>query len=250
MKKLCQKCGLEISAQNYSRHIAKCDGSGLRTFVKAPKLDTYICQYCSKECKNLNSLKQHEVRCSRNPERHGHNHLVEHIAQRKGTTKETNEIIAKQVSTARARRDAGLYASIPFHNIKNESEYLYLEHNKREIQKWLSYISDVHVQIPAEANLHINSEGYVAIANLKSQRKSSNNMIISFEHEYVANVLLNCALESKNTIHHINRIRSDNRTENLMVFIDRANHLRYHTSKYAYLIFDSETKLFSCEIRK
>lgn len=29
----------------------------------------YICQYCGKECKNLNSLRQHEVRCKENPNR-------------------------------------------------------------------------------------------------------------------------------------------------------------------------------------
>lgn len=28
-----------------------------------------ICQYCDKECKNLNSLKQHETRCKLNPNR-------------------------------------------------------------------------------------------------------------------------------------------------------------------------------------
>lgn len=27
----------------------------------------YICQYCGKECKNLNSLRQHEIRCKENP---------------------------------------------------------------------------------------------------------------------------------------------------------------------------------------
>lgn len=28
-----------------------------------------LCQYCSKECKNTNSLKQHEIRCKQNPTR-------------------------------------------------------------------------------------------------------------------------------------------------------------------------------------
>ena len=31
--------------------------------------NNFICQYCNKECKNLNSLKQHECRCSENPNR-------------------------------------------------------------------------------------------------------------------------------------------------------------------------------------
>lgn len=29
----------------------------------------FICQYCNKECKNLNSLRQHEIRCKLNPNR-------------------------------------------------------------------------------------------------------------------------------------------------------------------------------------
>lgn len=29
----------------------------------------YICKYCGKECKNLNSLKQHEIRCKENKNR-------------------------------------------------------------------------------------------------------------------------------------------------------------------------------------
>lgn len=30
-------------------------------------MSIYICQYCGKECKNNNSLKQHEIRCKMNP---------------------------------------------------------------------------------------------------------------------------------------------------------------------------------------
>lgn len=26
-----------------------------------------FCQYCKKQCKNFNSLRQHEIRCSKNP---------------------------------------------------------------------------------------------------------------------------------------------------------------------------------------
>jgi len=52
------------------------------------------CQYCGKECKNLNSLKQHEIRCKKNPDR-----IISalekysknpHEAWNKGLTKETD----------------------------------------------------------------------------------------------------------------------------------------------------------------
>ena len=32
-------------------------------------MNNFICQYCGKECKNLNSLRQHEIRCKQNPNR-------------------------------------------------------------------------------------------------------------------------------------------------------------------------------------
>lgn len=31
------------------------------------EITKYICQYCGRECKNLNSLRQHEIRCKENP---------------------------------------------------------------------------------------------------------------------------------------------------------------------------------------
>lgn len=31
------------------------------------KTQTFICKYCGKECKNKNSLSQHEIRCKENP---------------------------------------------------------------------------------------------------------------------------------------------------------------------------------------
>jgi hypothetical protein len=31
------------------------------------EITKYICQYCGRECKNLNSLRQHEIRCNENP---------------------------------------------------------------------------------------------------------------------------------------------------------------------------------------
>lgn len=30
-------------------------------------MEEYICQYCGRKCKNLNSLRQHEIRCKLNP---------------------------------------------------------------------------------------------------------------------------------------------------------------------------------------
>lgn len=61
------------------------------------KPNIQYCQYCGKECKNLNSLKQHECRCKENPNRinvikEGFNNKGK-STWNKGLTKETDERI-------------------------------------------------------------------------------------------------------------------------------------------------------------
>ena len=51
-------------------------------------LINYICQYCGKECKNLNSLKQHELRCKQNPNR------IINKAWNKGLCKNTDKRVS------------------------------------------------------------------------------------------------------------------------------------------------------------
>lgn len=54
------------------------------------------CQYCGKECKNLNSLKQHEARCKNNPDRMKNiGNQKGRVAWNKGKTKETDERVRK-----------------------------------------------------------------------------------------------------------------------------------------------------------
>lgn len=61
--------------------------------------DKLYCKFCSKECHNLNSLKQHEVRCKLNPDRKAFNQLGNYSHNNlKGQTKETNPVIAKQAA--------------------------------------------------------------------------------------------------------------------------------------------------------
>lgn len=61
------------------------------------KPNIQYCKYCNKECHNLNSLKQHELRCKENPNRKEYNRFAEYSIQyKKGKTKETSEEIAKQ----------------------------------------------------------------------------------------------------------------------------------------------------------
>ena len=53
--------------------------------------DDLFCQYCGKQCKNLNSLKQHELRCKHNPNRHAVCNNLKNQGWSKGLTAETDE---------------------------------------------------------------------------------------------------------------------------------------------------------------
>ena len=48
----------------------------------------FICKYCGKECKNKNSLAQHEIRCKENPNRikivNNFNYIKNHKSGTKG----------------------------------------------------------------------------------------------------------------------------------------------------------------------
>ena len=53
-------------------------------------MEEYICQYCGRKCKNLNSLRQHEIRCKENP---NHIKIVSNWAAYNKIRKPTNQFI-------------------------------------------------------------------------------------------------------------------------------------------------------------
>jgi very-short-patch-repair endonuclease len=63
----------------------------------------YICKFCGKLCKNLNSLHNHERLCPKNPDRNYVSHTKGHKAWNKGLSKETDDRIANQSKTFRER---------------------------------------------------------------------------------------------------------------------------------------------------
>ena len=66
------------------------------------------CMFCGKECKNLNSLKQHEIRCPSNPNRRAFNNLGEYSHRtRRGQTKETNVDILKYAESLKKKYQSG-----------------------------------------------------------------------------------------------------------------------------------------------
>lgn len=243
MKKTCPKCGLEISAQNYSRHIARCDGSGLRVYIPVTRLsDSLNCKFCGKLCKNFNSLRQHECRCPENPDRCDYEKLSLYItANRKGKNAENCLEIAKQRDTLKHKYEDGYVSKLRGRKIN--FDYIYSDHNNSEISKWLNYLKASNIKQPDHSYETYNHHwGYLAI-------KKDNKKTVLLEHIYIADILLDNKLKNTNAVHHINRNKLDNSIYNLMVFQTVDDHKRFHNSKYAYLSYDESTHLFTCELK-
>lgn len=121
---ICKYCGREFENRfKLNGHICWCksnpNAKGKSNFVSVSgkeKIKTFnemrcdlFCKYCGKQCKNLNSLKQHEVRCKQNPNAKnvGDNLLLyrekiksgEITVWNKGLTKDSDERVKKQGQT-------------------------------------------------------------------------------------------------------------------------------------------------------
>ena len=75
----------------------------------------YICKFCGKECKNLNSLRNHERLCKQNPDKQEsslvkHNKMIkngERIPWNKGKTKNSNERIRHNIESRQKNIESG-----------------------------------------------------------------------------------------------------------------------------------------------
>ena len=63
---ICKCCNREISKSNITKHESACKGPKISYKLNH---DGLTCQFCSKECKNRNSLCNHERQCKSNPNR-------------------------------------------------------------------------------------------------------------------------------------------------------------------------------------
>ena len=81
-------------------------------------METYICKFCGKVCKNPNSLRNHERLCKLNPNRDEHSfqnlikgreisHRIGHTAWNKGLNKESDERVKRQGETYSSRYKTG-----------------------------------------------------------------------------------------------------------------------------------------------
>jgi hypothetical protein len=73
--------------------------------------------------------------------------------------------------------------------------------------------------------------------------------LYEFAHNFIANILLEGNLLKTNTVHHIDGCRSNNNKKNLMVFETKAEHKRFHNSKYSYLVYNKNNHIFNCILK-
>ena len=241
----CKNCGRLIDVANIKRHENACINGYKKDKNSKYHIDheDLYCKFCGKECKHKNSLVQHELRCKENPNRKAYNQFSKYIQEnRKGKTKENCKEIAKQVNTMKEKYKNG-YKSYGWDFTKENFSYVYESHNNEEINKWIKYIDTLTIY-KENYDTVINDSGYKRIK--KSVFINNENLNLVFEHNYVANLLLNGNLKSTNTVHHIDKNKQNNSIHNLLVFENQYDHKRFHTSKFAWLVYDENTHLFKC----
>lgn len=99
----CTKCGKFFDVANIKRHENSCGKSSNSVYHVTH--EGLQCIFCGKLCKNKNSLAQHEVRCSKNPERKNFDSLITYIA--KESAEERNFRCQKSLNTLRSKIASG-----------------------------------------------------------------------------------------------------------------------------------------------
>ena len=78
-----------------------------------------------------------------------------------------------------------------------------------------------------------NYAGYIQIKNRKHPYCDANGYVM--EHRIVFEKHLNRYLSKEEVVHHINRIKNDNRIENLQLFASKGNHRKEHFKDGKYM---------------
>ena len=111
------KCGKTFTNQHsFAAHCGKCEIHLGRTPTYniriKPDATPKNCKYCGKECKNKNSLIQHEIRCKLNPDKIDTSNCwgnkTNKVLWNKGLTKETDERVRKGGETIKNNYKKGL----------------------------------------------------------------------------------------------------------------------------------------------
>lgn len=168
-KQICKYCGRLIDVACIKRHEAAHENPNSKKYNNTEihlDHDDLFCKYCGKECKNKNSLAQHEIRCPQNPTRKDFNNLGNYSTLvRKGKTAENCEEIARAAETLSARyKNNELISSVKGNNFwvgRHHSE----ETKEKQRLKLLDYIKN----LKGEIQVHYSLEGCKYIDNLNKK---------------------------------------------------------------------------------
>lgn len=78
---------------------------------------------------------------------------------------------------------------------------------------------------------HVGTNGYVHVLNPEHPSADSRGYV--YEHRLVMEQIQGRTLTNAEVVHHINRVKTDNRPENLMLFASQSDHLKHHAEEDA-----------------
>lgn len=126
-KTFCEKCNKWVSNSNWKKHELAHQEHPERFEAEYHQHNSdFTCMFCGKQCKNSNSVLNHQNYCKQNPnrilttfEKQGaipNFNEKGRVSNRKGLTKETDRSVAKMCSTRKSRFEAGMYPKREFHH--------------------------------------------------------------------------------------------------------------------------------------
>ena len=101
----CLTCKKEFQNNNYQNHI---DSKSCKINKIEKISDSRVCPFCGREFNTILGTRQHEVRCSLNPNHRPKIMPKGRAAWNKGQTKDTNDKIAQQGNTLKYRIESGV----------------------------------------------------------------------------------------------------------------------------------------------
>lgn len=220
----CEICGNEFFVCNINQHKVRHFNGNYEKSLKTRHVthDGLNCIYCGKECKNKNSLAQHEIRCKCNPDRIKANDNIEGkcsipINKRgwsKGLTKDTDQRVMNSVLAVKKyyeSHDGTFKGKSHTEEWKKNISQLAIENNyqshfgvhKSYEYKGIKFISSYEVSVAKE--LDINNIKWLKPKHGTFKYKDLNDKV----HTYTPDFYLpdyNIYLDPKNDflINHIN----------------------------------------------
>lgn len=116
--------------------------------------NVFICKFCGKQCKNPNSLRNHERLCPNNKDRIYTSYTIGHTAWNKGKTKETDERLLKAGKTLSEGYNSGrlINPNLGKHHTEEEKKHL--------SEKRKQFLKEHPNKVPYVLNHHSKGDSY------------------------------------------------------------------------------------------